>query len=422
LEEKVPINLGIIGENLETSVFIDSYLQGLADHPLIEMSSHSFMHESFEGKSYAWQNDDMKINNYMIANVTTKKARAFIPPQNEFDDNTILAALANGMHVFSAECTWSLTTPNTPSECKDIVRVVAPDIVRGGVHMLPAGAVLGGTDYWTDFLLNASLAEAINWIELQIENQGFSVVMLHPVEFAMTNACENLNTEKLQILRDLFEYGRSRWQFRTFTDAAATIVSDITPTGVPSSVPTGDPSNVPTLMPSGKPSGFPSGEPSAIPSLLPSSRPSVLPSAAPSISYAPTGQPSFRPTISPTASPTNSSSVHTRNSFAEEMTSNPVILGILLFVIVVAIGAVGFVVRHCFISTTSMKDVSQSDTPPRPFHKKKSFIAKVNSLELPRGTSRDFSYSVFGDAEDIDIEMSSVNSGSTFNRQLKNIF
>jgi hypothetical protein len=266
------------------------------------------------------------------------------------------------------------------------------------------------------------LAEAINWIELQIENQGFSVVMLHPVEFAMTNACKNLNTEKLQILRDLFAYGRSRWQFRTFTDAAATIVSDITPTGVPSSVPTGDPSNVPTLMPSGKPSGFPSGEPSAIPSLLPSSRPSVLPSAAPSISYAPTGQPSFRPTISPTASPTNSSSVHTRNSFAEEMTSNPVILGILLFVIVVAIGAVGFVVRHCFISTTSMKDVSQSDTPPRPFHKKKSFIAKVNSLELPRGTSRDFSYSVFGDAEDIDIEMSSVNSGSTFNRQLKNIF
>jgi hypothetical protein len=46
--------------------------------------------------------------------------------------------------------------------------VVAPDIVRGGVHMLPTGAVLGGIDYWTNFLLNASLAEAINWIELQI--------------------------------------------------------------------------------------------------------------------------------------------------------------------------------------------------------------------------------------------------------------
>jgi hypothetical protein len=45
---------------------------------------------------------------------------------------------------------------------------VAPDIVRNGVYMLPAGAVLGGKAYWEDSSLDASLAEAIKWIELQI--------------------------------------------------------------------------------------------------------------------------------------------------------------------------------------------------------------------------------------------------------------
>ena len=80
----------------------------------------------------------------------------------------------NGMNVFSAECVWSLDTPNTIEYCKDDVNVVAPHIVKKGVFMLPAGAVLGGVDYWEDFLLNASLAEAIDWIEAQI---GMNLVM-----------------------------------------------------------------------------------------------------------------------------------------------------------------------------------------------------------------------------------------------------
>ena len=168
LAEGIPINVGIIGEDLDLSAAASAYLNGLAGNPLVEMSSHSFLHQSFEGKSYSWQDHDMSTNNDMITAVTTEISNSFIPPMNEFDNTTILAAKANGMQVFSAECTWSLTVPNTPDHCKEIVQVVAPDIVRGGVHMLPTGAVLGGIDYWTNFLLDASLAEAINWIELQI--------------------------------------------------------------------------------------------------------------------------------------------------------------------------------------------------------------------------------------------------------------
>ena len=197
IEENIPINLGIIGEDINNGAGIDEYLLGLAGNPLIEMSSHSFKHESFEGKNYSWQYEDMSLNDDMITSVTTQKANAFIPPLNEYDNNTIAAAVANGMDIFSAECTWSWTVPNTTIVCKDIVKVVAPDIIRDGVHMLPAGAVLGGEDYWTDFLLNASLADAISWIESQIGTNilsilSFSILLFCIFLFDISHGCTNM--------------------------------------------------------------------------------------------------------------------------------------------------------------------------------------------------------------------------------------
>ena len=52
--------------------------------------------------------------------------------------------------------------------------MVAPDILWRGVNMLPAGAVLGDVDYWTDFSQPADTAIAIEWIERQIGKEDQS--------------------------------------------------------------------------------------------------------------------------------------------------------------------------------------------------------------------------------------------------------
>ena len=168
ISEEVPVNVGIIGEELNHGTSIDDYLLSLSSNLLIEMTSHSFVHDSFEGKSYIWQWGDMDDSLDMISSVTTVTPTSFIPPRNEYDNNTLSAAKALGIRVFSPECTWSLTKPNTPDHCKSSAQVAAPHIERDGLFMLPTGAVLGGLDYWQDFLLNASLADAVSWIELQI--------------------------------------------------------------------------------------------------------------------------------------------------------------------------------------------------------------------------------------------------------------
>ena len=168
LEEGVPLNVGIVGEDLDYGVTVDTYLNSLAGNSLIEMASNSFRFLTYKGKNYTWQHDDMETNNAMILEVTTEEPYSLIPPLNKFDSNTTLAARANGMRVLSAECSWSLTEDNTVRACKDESNVVAPDIVRDDMYMLPAGAVLGGEEYWNNFVMNASLSDAINWIELQI--------------------------------------------------------------------------------------------------------------------------------------------------------------------------------------------------------------------------------------------------------------
>ena len=93
LDEEIPLNLGIIGEELDISTSVSEYLLSIADDPLIEMTSHSLMHNSFEGKSYDWQYNDMSTNNNMITAVTGVTVNSFIPPMNEYDNTTINVSL-----------------------------------------------------------------------------------------------------------------------------------------------------------------------------------------------------------------------------------------------------------------------------------------------------------------------------------------
>ena len=168
LSENVPINVGLFGQNLDVSSWTQTYLRGLVGNPLVEMLSNGYRDASYVGKTFQWQFDDIWNSMEMIEGVTTAVPNSFIPPNNKFDENTPWAAKANDLTIFSAVCRWSLSVPNTTEYCPGNVDVVSPDLYQSGVFMLPAGAVLGGQDYWTDFSLDANLADAIKWIEHQI--------------------------------------------------------------------------------------------------------------------------------------------------------------------------------------------------------------------------------------------------------------
>lgn len=321
LAQGVPINLGLIGNGgspLSSGGNIGTYLAGWATNPMIEMTSHSHTHVSYAANTLAFQMNDLKDGNDEMELVTGVRPTTFIPPLNEWNADTATAMISENMDIMSPSCVWN--TGGVPLYCPAGADVVAPDIEHNGVDMLPAGAVLGDADYWTDFSRPADSALAIEWIERQIANQGFSVVMLHPVEFATSNACTTLNSKFTQ-LREVFAYGAGKWEFMTYGNQRNAVKGGAgatdSPTAVPTDTPTSNPSRVPTSIPSSAPSPAPTNRvvtPAPTPSLTtinptPAPTPSVVtPTPTPSVGT-PAPTPSVgTPAPTPSADPANCSS------------------------------------------------------------------------------------------------------------------
>lgn len=219
---QTPISVGIIGRYLDEDTDITSYLKSIASNPLVEIASHSYSHTPYGGQSVAWQEDDLEASLNMIEKVTSVVPLSFIPPQNSYDENTAVVEVEYSMSIMSAQCTWDLALSNTTISCGVGSKVVAPNIIWNGIAMLPAGAVLGDVHYWEDFSGPASVDDAVAWIDAQILGQGFSVLMLHPQEFATDEStCDTLDQSKLNVLLDLIAYGKDKWQFMTFQNAAS---------------------------------------------------------------------------------------------------------------------------------------------------------------------------------------------------------
>ena len=230
------------------------------------------------------------------------------------------------------------------------------------------------------------------------------------------------------MLKDLFVYGRSRWQFKTFTDSVAILTKEINPTASPSKLPTIVPSSSPVALPSVEPSAQPVSLPTSLPSLTPSSYPSIFPSAIPSslplsfpsavptISTAPsrqptimsTGQPTFYPSSRPSASPTNFTIVNSKsNSFVSRVASSPIVIGVVLLV-ATSLVVFGLVVAYRRYRKAPSCDVDVESSSGLHLERKKSF-GRGGSFGRDRVT-REFSYSsVFEPDENVPMtEMSNI--------------
>jgi peptidoglycan/xylan/chitin deacetylase (PgdA/CDA1 family) len=220
----VPISLGFIANGLDQDPSGDAYYKSLSKNSLVEIASHSFSHLPFQDKPLAWQTNDLSKANDMIAKVTTVTPKTFITPLNVYDTNTPIAMKSNGLSIMSAECSWDVNRPGQVSYCLEGGDVKAPNITWNGVYMLSAGAVLGGDEYWEDTSLPASTTDAMNWMNAQIKNQGFTVLMLHPFEFTTDeSACsvDQIDRKKINVLTEVIQQGLSNgWRFMTFQQGA----------------------------------------------------------------------------------------------------------------------------------------------------------------------------------------------------------
>jgi hypothetical protein len=220
IDLKTPICVGIIANGLTADKTFAKSLNKIAQSEYVEIVSHSFLHNDYTGNTYDWQYADLEDAEAEIAKVTGLRPTTFIPPRNTYDETTIQAVKDfSDLNLMSAQCSWKRDGSGQKYFCNEGSDVVAPNITYENLYMLPTGAVMGDQGYFKNYLLPASLTDAVGWMEAQIANQGFSVLMLHPLEFATDETCLHVDEAKITVLKEIIAYGQGKWQFMTFQQA-----------------------------------------------------------------------------------------------------------------------------------------------------------------------------------------------------------
>ena len=231
LAKNTPISVGVIANDIGLSTHepFASYLRSIASNDLVEIFSHSYSHDDYTDHDLYWQIDDIATSQGVINSVTGALPRTLSPPLNTFNSETLEAMLnVDYMEVFTSKCAWNRNVPGEVIDCDAPGAVEAPNILTGGSYHLPAGAVLGGTSYWNNKIQAANLSEAIRWIDTQISQQNFSVVLLHPYEFSTSTECVTVDADKIAVLESLIDYGVGKYQFMTFQEAVMYFANDTT--------------------------------------------------------------------------------------------------------------------------------------------------------------------------------------------------
>lgn len=231
LAKNTPLTMSVIAKDFENELYSQEaeYLRAVAGSALVEVASHSYSHTTYSENSLQWQKEDLSRAQSVLRGVTGALPASFTPPQSSFDSNTLQAVHEDyWLRIFSAKCVWNKNTPGSVINCASPGAVVAPEVYREGSYQLPAGAVLGGDSYWSNKVQPGNLSAAIEWIESQILNQKFSVVLLHPYEFSTSTECVSVDEDKIALLESLIDYGAGRWEFSTFQDTIMHFTNDTT--------------------------------------------------------------------------------------------------------------------------------------------------------------------------------------------------
>jgi peptidoglycan/xylan/chitin deacetylase (PgdA/CDA1 family) len=194
LEKKnVPLTIGIIGgeksqfgKDVKITNFVKDKL--LTDKPLIEIANHGLNHENFGTFDKQTQNDLIIKSNERISDILGITPKVFIPPLNEFNDNTINALQNNNFTHFSS----MLETSKSPYPFENVP-----------VYHFPETSTTGIFDEKKGIFKKISNQETLDSIEHGLIKYGFAVVTMHPQEFSTIKNGIYTNQVNWKYIKDL---------------------------------------------------------------------------------------------------------------------------------------------------------------------------------------------------------------------------
>ncbi len=189
-EKKVPLSVGVIGNLIGGDERIVSVLKENLENNNIEIVNHSWNNDALTNFDKKIQEDNIVMTNNKIFEVFGVTPKAFIPPQNLYNENTVNILKRNGFTHIISHIDQDSKTQNI-----DDIFFNVPAITETGVLLDGVNWKLQEKDHIKKEIIQ------------NIEDKGYAIIMMHPQEFSLNEAGEysSPNQKSLTELRLLLD-------------------------------------------------------------------------------------------------------------------------------------------------------------------------------------------------------------------------
>jgi peptidoglycan/xylan/chitin deacetylase (PgdA/CDA1 family) len=187
-EKKLPLTIGIIGNQFGEDPKIVSYVNQTIFNNQFELANHGWNHENFTTFDKVIQTMLIKQTNNKLEQMFGIRPSVFIPPYNEFNNDTIYAMKKNDITHFSSSTSQS--EPPFP-------------LTNSQLYDFPEAAHTGELAPSSTLFVPLSHKLTLSQIQQSISDYGFAVVMMHPQDFSYIENGDHSNHINWNQIREL---------------------------------------------------------------------------------------------------------------------------------------------------------------------------------------------------------------------------
>jgi peptidoglycan/xylan/chitin deacetylase (PgdA/CDA1 family) len=189
-EKNIPLTVGVIGNVIGENEKIVSLLKKKIEENKIEIANHSWDNNILPNLDENVQEENIKKTNEKIYEIFGITPKAFIPPQNLYNENIVNILKRNGFTHLSSHIVQNSLTQNN-----DDSFFIVPAATETGV--------LVNGEYWKV----QDISNIKDKIIQSLDQRGYAIIMMHPQEYSLNEKGEygNPNQESISNLRLLLD-------------------------------------------------------------------------------------------------------------------------------------------------------------------------------------------------------------------------
>ena len=193
LNKSQTISLGLIMNSIgNDSKIIESVKEGV-DRDLFELSLHGWNHTEYVNLTKQEQQDSLIKSNNKMNHLFERKSSTFIPPLSVFNNDTLRAMADAGLSIISSDIPEETKFNDGRSIfiAKNLENSNSSNLIENqnglnqSMYHLPATIFF--KDYEKGKWIKTPNDEIISNSTKNIENYGYSIIVLHPQDFALTS-------------------------------------------------------------------------------------------------------------------------------------------------------------------------------------------------------------------------------------------